>query len=172
MEIKTVDSSQSQMPKDNSALIEEIWPDSQRVLTRMTDTSLFKIDRNAFVNYAKSLTGTPYVYAATDPAVGFDCSGFITYVFRHFNLSVPRSSIEFTNYGQEVYKENVRPGDLILFTGTNPAERFVGHMGIVVDNSDSLRFTHSTSGKAMGVTTTALNEYYMKRFVKFIKVIQ
>jgi cell wall-associated NlpC family hydrolase len=102
--------------------------------------------------------------------VGFDCSGFITYVFNHFGVAVPRSSIDFTNVGKAVSPEQAKPGDLILFTGTDPIDRFVGHMGIVVENGDSLRFIHSTSGKAMGVTTTPLNEYYKKRYVKTIRI--
>lgn len=122
------------------------------------------------VSFAQTLKGTPYVYGSTNPQIGFDCSGFITYVFNHFGIAVPRSSIDFTNVGREVTIQQARPGDLILFTGTNPLEKFVGHMGIVVHNSDSLRFIHSTSGKAMGVTTTALNEYYQKRFVKVTRV--
>jgi cell wall-associated NlpC family hydrolase len=122
------------------------------------------------INFAKTLIGVPYKYGSTDPAQGFDCSGFITYVFNHFNISVPRSSIDFTNVGVEVKLANALPGDLILFTGTDSLERFVGHMGIVTENVDSLRFIHSTSGKKWGVTITTLNEYYMRRFVKVNRV--
>ena len=120
--------------------------------------------------FAKTLIGTPYKYASTDPSEGFDCSGFITYVFNHFGITVPRSSIDFTNVGKEIPVANAKRGDIILFTGTNPAEKFVGHMGIVVSNSDTLRFIHSTSGKAMGVTVTPLNKYYLNRYVKTIRV--
>lgn len=122
------------------------------------------------VSFAKTLIGVPYKYASTDPAEGFDCSGFITYVFNHFGISVPRSSIDFTDVGREVSLSNARAGDLILFTGTDSTERFVGHMGIVTENTDSLRFIHSTSGKKYGVTITALNPYYKKRFVKVTRV--
>src|ERR1700712_1582669 len=48
------------------------------------------------VNYACSLAGTPYKYASTDPRQGFDCSGFVTYVFNHFHIMVPRTSVDFT----------------------------------------------------------------------------
>lgn len=124
------------------------------------------------LDFAKTLIGVPYKYGSTDPAQGFDCSGFITYVFNHFGISVPRSSIDFTNVGKEVDLPNAAPGDLILFTGTDSTERFVGHMGIVTENSDSLRFIHSTSGKKYGVTITALNEYYKKRFVKITRIFE
>ncbi len=133
------------------------------------DTS-HKLDapRNEVVKFAKTLTGIPYKYGSSDPQEGFDCSGFISYVYNHFNENVPRSSVEFTNLGREVAVSNAKAGDLILFTGTDSTIRTVGHMGIVVENADSLRFIHSTSGKAWGVTITALNNYYRGRFVKII----
>lgn len=123
------------------------------------------------IDFAKSLTGTPYLYGSTDPARGFDCSGFITHVFAKFDIVVPRSSIDFTNVGKEVPVTEAKPGDLILFTGTNPDEKFVGHMGIVVENNArGLAFIHSTSGKAYGVTITPLHEGYKKRYVKTIRI--
>ena len=125
---------------------------------------------NELVSFAKTLIGTPYQYGSTDPAVGFDCSGFITYVFNHFNFKVPRSSVEFTNRGREVPVAQAQPGDLILFTGTDSASTTVGHMGIVIDNANGLQFIHSSSGKANGVTISPLEGYYEKRFVKVISV--
>jgi cell wall-associated NlpC family hydrolase len=122
------------------------------------------------VNFAKTQMGVPYLYGSTDPAKGFDCSGFITYVFKHFGIVVPRSSIDFTHVGKEVTAQAAKTGDLILFTGTDSTERFVGHMGIVVDNSDTLHFIHSTSGKQHSVTITPLNDYYKGRYVKTIRV--
>lgn len=122
------------------------------------------------VAFAKTQIGVPYLYGSTDPSKGFDCSGFITYVFNHFDIAVPRSSIDFTNVGKTIGANEARPGDLILFTGTDSTEHLVGHMGIIVDNSDSLRFIHSTSGKAYGVTITTLNTYYQSRYVKTVRV--
>ena len=122
------------------------------------------------VNFAQTLIGVPYKYGSTDPAVGFDCSGFITYVFNRFNIKVPRSSVDFTEVGHEINKRNAAPGDLILFTGTDSTIRVVGHMGIVTENVDTLRFIHSTSGKQYGVTVTPLNNYYQGRFVKVIRI--
>lgn len=123
------------------------------------------------VAFAKTLIGTPYLYASSHPAKGFDCSGFITYVFNHFDISVPRSSVGFTNVGQTVSLQQAMPGDLILFTGTDNSIRVVGHMGIITDNNNgAIRFIHSTSGKQYGVTITPLEKYYMGRFVKVIRV--
>ena len=130
------------------------------------------ITAEEIIQFSKTLTDIPYLYGSTDPAQGFDCSGFITYVFNHFGISVPRSSIDFTNVGKQVDVADARGGDIILFTGTDSAEHFVGHMGIVTENTDSLRFIHSTSGKKYGVTITTLNQYYQKRFVKINRIFK
>lgn len=126
---------------------------------------------DSLVAYAETLIGTPYKYASTDPSVGFDCSGFITYVFNHYNITVPRSSKDFENTGTEIPVEKSKRGDLILFTGTDSTERVIGHMGIIVsNNNDGVQFIHATSGKAYSVTITPFNKYYQGRFVKTIRV--
>lgn len=125
------------------------------------------------VNFAESLVGIPYKYASIDPKEGFDCSGFITYVFNHFNIQVPRSSIDFTNVGKEIPVSECKRGDLVLFTGTDSTIQIVGHMGIVTSkDNDQVNFIHSSSGKANGVVITPLERYYAGRFVKVIRIFQ
>ncbi|MEI9945571.1 MAG: C40 family peptidase [Chitinophagaceae bacterium] len=129
------------------------------------------IDPGSVVDFSKTLIGTPYFYASTDPLKGFDCSGFITYVFNHFGMQVPRSSVDFTDYGKDISMQEAKPGDLILFTGTDSTVRIVGHMGIVESTrNDSLYFIHSTSGKGKGVMITPFGNYYQGRFVKVIRI--
>ena len=141
-----------------------IYKEGQEIKTGLTAP-------DSIVTFGKSLVGTPYLYASSDPGKGFDCSGFITYVFNHFGIAVPRSSVDFTDMGHEIPKEFASPGDLILFTGTDSTKRIVGHMGIVESNErGNLLFLHSTSGKAYGVVVSPLNGYYETRFVKVIRV--
>lgn len=150
-----------------------IAKDTAAVLLPFSDSIETKnVNPNALVAYARQWMDVKYKYASSDPVEGFDCSGFISYVFNHFNIAVPRSSVEFTNKGKEVTEAQSRPGDLILFTGTDSTIRIVGHMGIVVSNTDSLRFIHSSSGKAHGVTITALNNYYRGRFVSVRRIFK
>ena len=125
------------------------------------------------VNFAETLKGITYKYGASDPKRGFDCSGFIYYVFQKFNIKVPRASREFTNFAKEIKLKDAQMGDLILFTGTDSTKRAVGHMGIITaNNGNSHEFIHSTSGKAYGVTITPLNKYYQGRFVKVIRILK
>src|SRR5688572_3047832 len=154
--------------------------DSSITIMDLPDPTIYKqgqeintgsIIPDSLVAFGKSLVGTPYLYASTDPAKGFDCSGFISYVFKHFGIAVPRSSVDFTDVGLEIPKEFASPGDLILFTGTDSTVKIVGHMGIVESNErGNLLFLHSTSGRAYGVVISPLNGYYETRFVKVIRI--
>lgn len=141
---------------------------------QMNDIDTKGITPDQLVAFARTATGIPYQYGSSDPAVGFDCSGFITYVFNHFGIAVPRSSVDFTHVNHEVPVAQARPGDLILFTGTNPADRTVGHMGIIVSPAaaDTVVFIHSTSGKAKGVVETPLTRGYVERFVKVLRIFK
>jgi cell wall-associated NlpC family hydrolase len=124
---------------------------------------------SGFVEYAKTLVGTPYVYGSVNPRIGLDCSGFINCVSNHFGIKVPGSSAGLTNVGTTIETSNAMPGDLILFAGTNPDKCMVGHMCIIACNHDGqLQFIHSSSGKAKAVTITGLSDYYKSRLVKAI----
>jgi len=126
---------------------------------------------NQFVDYAKTLIGTRYVWGSVNPDVGVDCSGFVNYVSNHFGISVPRTSAQFTNVGTMVKVEEAQPGDLILFTGSDPKKKVVGHMGIITENpGDHLTFIHSSSGHKRGVHISELQGYYKTRLVKIIRI--
>lgn len=125
------------------------------------------------VAFAKTLIGTQYKFGCSAPAAGFDCSGFINYVFAHFNIEVPRSSVEFTNRCCDVALEKAMPGDLVLFTGTNSNVRTVGHIGMIVTNDTAgTTFIHASSGKEMQVMISPLSESYKARFVKVVRLIR
>jgi lipoprotein Spr len=125
------------------------------------------------ITFARTLTGIGYKYGSASPDAGFDCSGFITYTFNHFGIAVPRSSVDFTHVNHEVSLQNSKPGDLILFTGTDSTVKTVGHMGILTTSAQQgHQFIHATSGKAHGVTETSLNTYYQGRFIKVIRVFE
>lgn len=124
----------------------------------------------SLLEFAKSLLGVRYRVASSSPTRGFDCSGFVNYVFSNFGFKVPRSSREFATSGESKKLEDARIGDVIVFTGTNSKVRTPGHVGIVYSISgDEIKFIHSSSGNAHGVTISSLNEgFYQKRFLKVI----
>jgi len=139
------------------------------------DTLGDPIDNNGYlgekiVNFGMGLLGTPYVAAGCSKN-GFDCSGFIFYVYNNFKIKVPRSSSQFENFGKEIPIADVKKGDILLFL--SPTRNVIGHIGIVSNpkgmDSD---FIHSTSGREMKVVITSLRKPgYTRRFVKAIRVL-
>jgi cell wall-associated NlpC family hydrolase len=124
-----------------------------------------------FVDYAKTLIGTPYVWGSVNPEVGVDCSGFVNYVAHHFDITVPRTAAEFATIGSAVNLADAKTGDLILFKGRNLKKRRIGHMGIVTDNADGhLNFIQSSSGHKKGVHISELQGYYKTRLVKIVRI--
>jgi cell wall-associated NlpC family hydrolase len=122
------------------------------------------------VNFGMGLLGTPYVTAGSSKK-GFDCSGFVYFVFNHFKIQVPRSSSEFKNFGKEIPISSVKKGDILLFL--SPTRNVIGHIGIVTNpNGMESDFIHSSSGREMKVIVTSLKKPgYTRRFVKAIRVL-
>ena len=126
--------------------------------------------RDKIVRYGMGLLGTPYVTAGHSKK-GFDCSGFVYFVFNYFEIKVPRSSSQFKNFGKEIPISDVRKGDVLLFL--SPTRNAIGHLGIVTNpkgmESD---FIHSSSGCEMKVIVTSLKKPgYLRRFVKAIRIL-
>lgn len=69
------------------------------------------------VNYAMQFVGKPYVWGGKDPNTGADCSGFTSYVYAHFGISIPSFSGDQRSCGQEVSYANAQAGDLICYAG-------------------------------------------------------
>ena len=135
-----------------------------------SDTSL----SGSIITYAKSLLGTTYVYGSKNPERGFDCSGFLYHVFTRHEVDVPRATSGWGDEGVEVPIAEARPGDLLLFTGTDPSIRKPGHIGLVVSEAGApLEFIHSSSSrKHYGVVITRYEGTgYPKRFLKVIRIL-
>ena len=131
------------------------------------------IKRSEVIEFAKSYLGTIYRYASVDPAKGFDCSGFVSFVYKHFNIDLPRSSREYKLLGTSQKPEDFKVGDVLVFYGYRDSKS-IGHVGIICEaNGLKSKFIHSSSGKAYGVTISQLDsDHYSRRFYKCIDVIR
>ncbi len=114
--------------------------------------------REVLVN-ALSLTGINYKYGGTSPETGFDCSGFVRYVYQQAtSLSLPHGAKAISQIGKSVAKSDLQPGDLVFF---NTLKSTFSHVGIYVGNN---RFIHSpSSGGGVRVDDMQSN-YWNKRF--------
>ncbi|MDV6377030.1 C40 family peptidase [Sporosarcina sp. GW1-11] len=107
---------------------------------------------------ATSLTGIKYRYGGTTRA-GFDCSGYVGYVFKQNGLKVARTSRAMYASGRAVKKSNLRSGDLVFFNTTG---RGVSHVGIYIGNG---KFAHASTTKGVRVDRINDPHYWAKRYV-------
>jgi len=115
------------------------------------------------VNEVDKVVGTPYLWGGTSKA-GFDCSGFIQYIFDKFKLDLPRTSKTQAKEGTAVDQDNLRAGDLVFF---NTDGQGISHVGLFLGNN---KFAHSSSSR--GVTISSLSEsYYKNRYVTARRVV-
>lgn len=126
--------------------------------------------RDSIVCYAENFIGTPYKWGG-ESTTGFDCSGFVLYVFKKFGIKLPHSSAAMGNLGVQRKKEEAQTGDIILFKGTQSST--IGHVGIVFSSqTEDLIFIHASSYKGGGVKISKLSDgYYTQRFVKIVDVL-
>jgi cell wall-associated NlpC family hydrolase len=120
--------------------------------------------------YSKKFIGTRYLRGGK-ATKGFDCSGFVIYVFAKFGFKLGACSTELAKLGYDVPPTAALPGDLIFFKrGTSPKSG-ISHVGIVIESNETgLKFIHSASSK--GVTISYLHEnYYTTHFVGVRRVI-
>ncbi len=109
------------------------------------------VNSKQLVTTANSVIGTKYVYGGTT-AKGFDCSGFIGYVYKNVGVKLPRTSAGMYASGTSVSKKSLQPGDLVFF---NTSGKGVSHAGIYIGGG---KFAHSSSSK--GVSISKLNDPY------------
>ena len=100
------------------------------------------------IDFALLFSGTPYVEKGSTPA-GFDCSGFICYVYSHFGVSLPRHSGDQWKKGELVLLDDIKRGDLVFFVKLDSSDPRIGHVGIVVSDYDeeqeTFRFIHANA---------------------------
>lgn len=104
-----------------------------------------------------NLLGIDYKYGGTTTK-GFDCSGFVGYVFDKFKIDLPRTSSSMYAEGSKVKREDLRPGDLVFF---NTSGKGVSHVGIYVGNN---KFAHASTSKGTRIDSLGM-DYYNDRYV-------
>ena len=112
----------------------------------------------AVAGTALSLRGAPYRNGGTTPA-GFDCSGFVQYVYRLHGVAVPRETREQFRLGRSLRRGDLVPGDLVFFTTVAPG---ASHVGIVIGPD---QFVHAPSERGVVRVERLSADYWNRRYV-------
>jgi cell wall-associated NlpC family hydrolase len=117
------------------------------------------VEPDAIVATALSLRGVPYRNGGSDPLSGFDCSGFVAYVFGEYSSVIPRTVAEQYALGRSVAPRALEAGDLVFFS-TSP--QGASHVGIVISREE---FIHAPSSSGVVRVERIRSPYWSSRFV-------
>jgi cell wall-associated NlpC family hydrolase len=116
------------------------------------------VDGYALSGTALSLRGAPYRNGGVDPA-GFDCSGFVRYVYQQHGVAVPRETREQFRVGQTVDRDRLEAGDLVFFSTTAPG---ASHVGIMIGGD---QFVHAPSERGVVRVENLSAQYWASRYI-------
>ncbi|MEW5898182.1 MAG: NlpC/P60 family protein [Bacillota bacterium] len=135
----------------NPAKVSAPRPATNDLPSRSTPASLAK----KILNYAASFLGTRYVYGGSSPR-GFDCSGFVQYVFQSAGFELPHNAAAQAGYGTPVEKNSLQPGDLVFFSYYG--SKGINHVGIYAGSD---QFIHASTKE--GVKYSSLSQPYYRQ---------
>lgn len=116
------------------------------------------------VDTAMKYMGVPYVWAGTSPS-GFDCSGFVYYVYNENGYSINRTAASIYLNGVAVDKENLQVGDAVCFSSSSDS---IGHVGIYIGNG---QFIHASSGVGQVTISDLSAAYYTNNYVGARRIV-
>lgn len=125
-----------------------------------------EIDKQKLLEDAKYFKGGKYVWGGTTPE-GFDCSGYVQYLYRKHNINLPRTAWGQSKKGQIVGKDNLQKGDLLFFLTDKKRGIPITHVGIYIGNGN---FIHAASKKKGIIISPITHGSYAKTFVSARRV--
>ncbi|MCL6452802.1 MAG: C40 family peptidase [Alicyclobacillus sp.] len=143
-------------------------PSTAATATAVTAVSSTSAKAAAIIATAKSLLGVPYLWGGNTPA-GFDCSGFVQYVFAKNGITLPRESHDQATVGTPVAESDLQPGDLLFFSNTDADASLyanhVTHVGIYIGNGAMIESSSSHNGEGVVIIQNVFaNPYYVSHY--------
>lgn len=141
--------------------------DKDKKLETVQSTPLPQVSENneraeQILNYAQTFIGIPYRSGGSSPS-GFDCSGYTSYVYKNFEINLPRTAAAQYNFGRAVSASQAAPGDLVAFRSNG----YISHVGIYMGNG---KFIHSSSSKGIMISRVH-DSYWGPRLLGYSRVI-
>jgi cell wall-associated NlpC family hydrolase len=121
-------------------------------------------DAQSLIDAALKLRGIPYRNGGSDPS-GFDCSGFIQWIFAKSGVRLPREVAGQFRIGRDIDLRHAEPGDLIFFTTT---ARGASHVGLIIGGD---QFVHAPSARGVVRVESYRLSYWADRFVGVRRIV-
>jgi cell wall-associated NlpC family hydrolase len=121
-------------------------------------------DGYAIAGTALDLRGRPYRDGGTDPD-GFDCSGFVAYVFGQHGIAVPRTVSDLFRTGRDISPSDLQAGDLVFFSTSGPGPT---HVGMAIGGNE---FVHAPSSAGVVRVERLSARYWATRFIAARRVL-
>jgi cell wall-associated NlpC family hydrolase len=122
------------------------------------------VEVSGIIATALALKGTPYRYSGSDPS-GFDCSGFVQWVFAVHGTTVPREVRDQYRVGEKIDDDEVEPGDLVFF---ETVSKGASHVGIAIGNGE---FIHAPSSTGVVRVERLTSSYWAQRYVGARRIV-
>jgi cell wall-associated NlpC family hydrolase len=156
--------------KQNS-FFDDLIKEQQRLLNELREIKSKKdgtYNKNQILNNAKKYLGGKYVWGGTKPK-GFDCSGYVQYLYKKEGISLPRTAYEQSKVGLYVTRDELKKGDLLFFLTDRSRNLPITHVGMYIGND---KFIHAASRKKGIIISSLSKSKYNKIFVKAKRIIK
>lgn len=162
-QIKKLNSLTSDLIHSGQSLLVKKSNDARPASAQTAEVSRGTSGADTIISYAKKFVGVPYRGGGQTPR-GFDCSGYVQYVFKNFGINLPRTAAEQYSAGRRVTSQEAVPGDIVAFkTG-----KYISHSGIYLGGG---KFISSTSSH--GVAITSIHDpYWSDHFLGFSRILR
>lgn len=139
--------------------------ENNAVKTKFNKT--FSKNRKDMIAFAENYIGVPYLYAGDSPK-GFDCSGFVYFVFDNAGVKLTRRAADQQEECKPISEKDVQIGDLVFFNNGGG----VSHVGIIYSiENNNLQMIHSSSSKGIIVTNITTSQYWKSRIHSFGRIL-
>lgn len=151
----SVKDSQAQTPAANEAVV-----DAQLPSGKSNDLKNAPLWAQSLVKRAEQFQGVRYKYGGTSPGTGFDCSGFVGYVYKQYGIDLPRDSRSQLKSLKSIKASELKPGDLVFYrVKSSPTG---SHAAIYIGNGQII---HASPSKRKVVIADMHDSYFTKRYV-------
>jgi lipoprotein Spr len=144
--------------------------ESKKIRSESIDSKSISYQQNLIIDEAESYKGTPYTYNGKNPKLGFDCSGYVSWVFNKAGYNLSGSAQSQSGVGKQISKNNIQAGDLVFF-GDNASS--ISHVSIVIEvKKHDLYVIHATSSRGVAIDEINHSEYWGPKFLFATRVIE